>query len=88
MAKEPKEQETVNLICKSADVLGGDARIRGTRIPVWLLTHFVRLGESNESMLANYPGLTADDLQAAVAYTAEHPKEIHDALVAQELEEP
>jgi len=52
-------------IRSNADLMGGDACIRNTRIPVWLVVRCKQLGFSDERILANYPGLTAADLIAA-----------------------
>ena len=44
------------------DVCGGEACIVRTRIPVWLLEQARRLGASEQSLLAAYPTLRAEDL--------------------------
>ena len=57
-------------------VCGGDPRIAGTRIPVWTLEQYRRLGMTEAQILAAYPGLRAADLVNAWAYVAAHPGEI------------
>ena len=57
-------------------VCGGDPRIAGTRIPVWTLEQYRRLGMTEAQILASYPGLRAADLVNAWAYVAAHPGEI------------
>ena len=57
-------------------VCGGSARIRQTRIPVWLLEQMRRLGVTEATMLYEYPTLQADDLINAWAYVQRHPGEI------------
>jgi uncharacterized protein (DUF433 family) len=57
-------------------VCGGDPRIAGTRIPVWTLEQYRRLGLSEAQILGAYPGLRAADLVNAWAYVASHPEEI------------
>ena len=57
-------------------VCGGSARMAGTRIPVWSLEKWRRLGSSNEEILRNYPTLQASDLLNAWQYVARHPQEI------------
>jgi uncharacterized protein (DUF433 family) len=57
-------------------VCGGDPRIAGTRIPVWTLEQYRRLGMTEAQLLASYPGLRAADLVNAWAYVAAHPGEI------------
>ena len=54
-------------------VCGGDPRIAGTRIPVWTLEQYRRLGMTEAQILASYPGLRAADLVNAWAYVAAIP---------------
>lgn len=58
------------------DVCGGAACVSGTRIPVWLLESYRRLGLSDEQLLEAYPTLTQQDIQAAWEHVAEHRTEI------------
>jgi len=57
-------------------VCGGSARISGTRVPVWTLESWRRLGAGDEEILRNYPTLQASDLLNAWQYVARHPQEI------------
>jgi uncharacterized protein (DUF433 family) len=68
------------MITKNQEVCGGQARIRDTRITVWGLVEWRRLGWSDERILQEIPGLTLDDLLDAWAYYAEHPDEIDEAI--------
>jgi uncharacterized protein (DUF433 family) len=63
-------------IDSSPEVLGGEARIVRTRIPVWLLVHARRLGASEADLLKSYPTLRAEDLINAWAYARAHADEI------------
>ena len=47
---------------KTPGVMGGDACIRKTRIPVWLLVSLREQGATEAYLLEDYPGLTATDL--------------------------
>src|SRR5260370_20795110 len=67
-------------ISKRPDRCGGDACIRETRIPVWVLVNFRRLGGSDSNLLRDYPSLTPADLVAAWAYSATHAEEIERAI--------
>jgi uncharacterized protein (DUF433 family) len=58
------------------EVCGGDPRIAGTRIPVWTLGQYRRLGMTEAQILDSYPGLRAADLVNAWGYVASHPDEI------------
>jgi uncharacterized protein (DUF433 family) len=65
---------------KTPGVAGGDACIVRTRIPVWTLEGYRRLGWSEARILENFPTLRAGDLVQAWAYTAAHTEEIEQAL--------
>lgn len=61
-------------------VVGGDACIVRTRIPVWLLESYRKLGWTEARILENYPTLRAADLVNAWAYAASHGEEIERAI--------
>jgi uncharacterized protein (DUF433 family) len=69
------------------DVYGGDPCIVRTRIPVWLLEQYRRLGVSESDLLANYPSLRAEDLVNAWAYVRIHRDEIDRQIEEQEAVE-
>ena len=71
-------------INKTPGVSGGDACIRRTRIPVWLLVSLRNLGANDAKLLDAYPTLTATDLDAAWKYHAAHPEEIARVIREQE----
>ncbi len=58
------------------EVCGGDARIAGSRIPVWTLEQYRRLGLTEAQILAAFPTLRATDLVNAWSYVALHLDEI------------
>jgi uncharacterized protein (DUF433 family) len=60
----------------SPSVCGGDACIARTRIPVWLLERYRRLGVSERDLLESYPTLRAEDLANAWAYARVHATDI------------
>ena len=62
------------------DVCGGEPCIVRTRIPVWLLERARRLGASEESLLAAYPSLRAEDLVNAWAYARYHAEEMENQI--------
>ena len=72
------------LVRKTRGVCGGEACIRNSRIMVWLLVSFMRQGMTDAELLANYPTLTAEDLDAARVYYRQHPDEIDEAITANE----
>lgn len=65
-------------------VLGGEARITRTRIPVWLLVQARRLGTTEANLLVSYPTLRAEDLANAWAYARAHEDEIERQTVENE----
>jgi uncharacterized protein (DUF433 family) len=70
---------TFSRISKVPERCGGDACIRDTRIPVWVLAEWHKQGKSDAWLLANYPTLTTADLEAAWEYAAANSEEIADA---------
>jgi uncharacterized protein (DUF433 family) len=58
-------------------VCGGDPRIAGTRIPVWTLEHYRRLGLTEAQILSAFPTLRATDLVNAWSFVAGHLEEIN-----------
>lgn len=71
---------TTSWISKRPDVCGGDACIRDSRITVWGLVVYRRLGMPDEVVFQAVPGLTPADLEAAWEYAAAHPEEIDQAI--------
>jgi uncharacterized protein (DUF433 family) len=67
-------------ISTQSERCGGDPCIRDTRIPVWVVINYGRLGGTDDSLLRDYPSLTPDDLQAAREYAASHTEEIDRAI--------
>jgi type III restriction enzyme len=63
-------------IRKTPGVVGGSARIRNTRIPVWLLVGYRNEGRSDADLLEYYPSLSKEDLASAWAYYAAHKAEV------------
>jgi uncharacterized protein (DUF433 family) len=67
-------------ISKKPDRCGGDACVRDTRITVWGIVSYRRLGLSDEKILEAVQGLTHTDLEAAFEYAAANPDEIDRAI--------
>jgi uncharacterized protein (DUF433 family) len=67
-------------ITKTPGVCGGTACIRGTRITVWGLVEWRRLGLSDAEIQRRVRGLVEADLEAAWEYAALHQDEIEDAI--------
>jgi uncharacterized protein (DUF433 family) len=71
---------TTDRITKTPGVCGGDACIRGHRIPVWVLVGYQQLGRTDADLLRDYPGLTPADLEAAWEYAGLNSGEIDRAI--------
>jgi uncharacterized protein (DUF433 family) len=71
---------------KTAGVAGGEACIVCTRISVWALENYRRLGWNEAAILENYPSLRAADLVNAWAYFDAHRQEVNKAIRANEAE--
>lgn len=56
-------------------VCHGKPCIKGTRIWVSLILDFLATGTTSEEILREYPHLTAEDVQACIAYGAEAARE-------------
>jgi uncharacterized protein (DUF433 family) len=59
------ERITVDL-----EILAGKPVIRGTRIAVEFILELLAAGESETTILNNYPGLTRDDILACLSFGA------------------
>jgi len=57
------------------NVCGGKPCIRGTRIWVSLILDLLASGANEAELLSEYPGLTREDVLAAIAYGAEAARE-------------
>ena len=71
-------------ITKTPGVMGGDACIDKTRIPVWLLASYRNDGATDAFILDCYPHLSAADLVNVWAYTEAYPDEIESAIRQQD----
>jgi uncharacterized protein (DUF433 family) len=69
-------------IASDPAVLGGEAVVVRTRIPVWALARMRQMGATDADLLRAYPTLRAEDLVNAWAYERAHRAEI-DAQIAE-----
>jgi uncharacterized protein (DUF433 family) len=58
-------------IIQDPKILVGKPVIKGTRIPVSLILNLLANGADNKEIKADYPDLTDEDIQAAIAYAAD-----------------
>lgn len=68
-------------------VAGGDACVRDTRVPVWTLVQLKKLGRSEQQLIADFPGITQDDLDAVWVYYRAPTDEIEKAIAAEAAED-
>lgn len=61
---------------RTPGVVGGEPCVVRTRIPVWALVQYRKLGLDDASLLACYPNLCAEDLANAWAYYRSYREEI------------
>ncbi len=53
-----------------SQIMGGQACIRGMRIPVSLLVNLVANGMTNEQIIEEYPSIEAEDIKESLQYAA------------------
>ena len=63
-------EQQADLIVTDPDVVHGQARVRGTRIPVSVVLDCPAAGLSEDEIVRQYPTLTIDGIRAAAAYGA------------------
>jgi len=69
---------------RTPDVVGGEAHIVRTRIPVWILAQATRQGLTDAQILEAYPSLSAGDLVNARAYEKVYANEIEKQILENE----
>jgi uncharacterized protein (DUF433 family) len=57
------------------EVCHGKPCVKGTRIMVWQVVQFLANGDSVDTILAAYPELAREDVQACLAFAAELTRE-------------
>jgi uncharacterized protein (DUF433 family) len=63
-------RQQADLIAVDPDIVGGQAHIRGTRIPVSMILDCLAAGLSEDDIIEQYPSLTREGIRAAAAYGA------------------
>lgn len=71
-------------VVSAPGICGGDARIHGTRIPVWGLVRAKQQGCTDRQIILMYPQVSRDDLLAAWEYADRHKDEIAAQIRANE----
>ena len=52
------------------EILAGKPVIRGTRLAVEFILELLASGQSEQEILANYPGVTHEDILACLSYAS------------------
>jgi uncharacterized protein (DUF433 family) len=65
-----EQQIRAHITCDPA-ILRGKPIIRGTRVPVYLIADFVANGATPAELVTDYPDLTLEDVEAALAFAAQ-----------------
>jgi uncharacterized protein (DUF433 family) len=68
-------EELLARISIDANICFGKPCIRGHRIWVSLVLDYLASGMSHQEILANFPGITDEDIRACIAYGAEMSRE-------------
>lgn len=55
-------------VTRNPQILSGKPIIRGTRVPVYLIVDFVNNGATPAEIVEDYPDLTLEDVEAALAF--------------------
>lgn len=74
--------ELLARITHDVAVMGGRPCIRGMRVTVGTILGLLATGQSSDDVLAAYPYLEKEDIQAALAYAAWRSEEIEVPLKA------
>jgi uncharacterized protein (DUF433 family) len=63
-------------VVKSADTLGGEPRVEGTRMPVRRIAAIFAAGTTVEEIIRDFPRLTPAQIHDAISYALDHPEEM------------
>ena len=59
-----------------SEIIGGKPKIKGTRIAVELVLEWLAAGETEQSILQNYPHLTHEDVLACLGFASELARDV------------
>ncbi len=60
----------IDRIISDPKICGGEACIKGTRVPVYVVLDFLGAGNSVEEILKEYPQLIKEDIKAVLEYAS------------------
>jgi uncharacterized protein (DUF433 family) len=64
------DEEIAKRVKRNPEIYGGRPIIRGTRIPVWVIADGQFQGLSIDEIIDDFPDLTVEDVEAALAFIA------------------
>lgn len=71
MSEHNDRQKLLDRISVDPSVMVGKPVVRGTRMPVYLVVQMLGSGIPVEEILADHPGLTAEDVRACLLFAAD-----------------
>jgi len=74
-------------IIKNPDICGGSPTVLGTRISVRLIASRIKIGDTSEDILRDYPHLTLAQIHDAISYYFDHKEEIEKELLESTIRE-
>jgi uncharacterized protein (DUF433 family) len=74
--RAPIERTEHPHVVKSADTLGGEPRVEGTRISVRQIAAMFAAGTTVEEMVRDFPLLKPAQIHDAISYALDHPHEM------------
>ena len=81
--KKPKRHPHIS---KQKGVCGGRSIIEGTRIPVWSIIKWYKVGMSIEDIIREFPQLIPSQIHDAFSYYYDNQKEIEKDIAENETE--
>lgn len=81
-----KKSKVHPYITRKKGVCGGRSIIDGTRIPVWSIIRWYKLGMSIEDIMREFPHLTPSQVHDAFSYYYDNQKEIEGDIIENEDE--
>jgi len=68
------ERQLTDHIITNPDIMVGNPVIKGTRLTVDYTTGLLAQGTTFDEIMQEYPGITAEDIQAYLTFTAQSKK--------------
>lgn len=86
MGVAAEKQKVHPHVHRQKGICGGRSIITGTRIPVWSIIKWYKLGMSVEDVMREFPQLAPSQVHDAFSYYYDNPHEIEDDIMENENE--